>query len=190
MIGSASNQQRLTCTQHEDLFRLPRGWSAPAAAGRPARELFRLPLRGFVPASVGPSVLPVSAESRCTSRKARYDHVVAHEAAQPTQPTAVVPADFIERIVEELDPLEIWLFGSRARGTHRPESDWDLMAVLPDNTPEDNLDIVKVWTRLRDIHAKRVELFPVTKSEFDRFKFSLGSLSQIVASDGIVVYAR
>ena len=94
------------------------------------------------------------------------------------------------RIVEELRPLEIWLFGSRARGTYRPDSDWDLMAVLPDTAPEENLDIVNVWERLRDIHAKRVELFPITRGEFDRFRRSLGSLSQIVASDGVVVYAR
>jgi predicted nucleotidyltransferase len=112
---------------------------------------------------------------------------VVHEAAQPIP---VVPAHFITRIVEELGPLEIWLFGSRARGTHRPDSDWDLMAVLPDTAPEENLDIVKVWARLRDIHAKRVELFPITRSEFDHFKLSLGTLSQIVASDGVVIYAR
>ncbi|HWO17612.1 MAG TPA: nucleotidyltransferase domain-containing protein [Kofleriaceae bacterium] len=112
---------------------------------------------------------------------------MVHEA---TRPAPVVPAHFIARIVEELCPLEIWLFGSRARGTHRPDSDWDLMAILPDTAPEDNLDIVNVWTRLRDIHAKRVELFPITRSEFDRFKLSLGTLSQMVASDGVIVYAR
>lgn len=101
-----------------------------------------------------------------------------------------MPAHFIARIVEELRPLEIWLFGSRVRGTHRPDSDWDLMAVLPDTAPDDNLDIVKVWDRLRDLHAQRVELFPIRKSEFDRFRLSLGTLSQIVASDGVVIYAR
>lgn len=119
--------------------------------------------------------------------KGRYAPTVAHEA---TQTVPVVPAHFIARIVEELRPLEIWLFGSRAHGTHRPDSDWDLMAVLPDNAPEGDLDIVNVWTRLRDLHTKRVELFPITRSEFDRFKLSLGTLSQVVASDGVVVYAR
>ena len=101
-----------------------------------------------------------------------------------------MPPHFIARIVEELHPLEIWLFGSRAKGTYRPDSDWDLMAVLPDCAPEENLDIVTVRERLRDIQAKRVELFPITRSEFDRFKLSLGTLSQIVATDGVVIYAR
>jgi predicted nucleotidyltransferase len=119
--------------------------------------------------------------------KGRYDPAVVHDI---TQPVPAVPSHFITRIVEELRPLEIWLFGSRARGTYRPDSDWDLMAILPDTAPEEDLDIATVWERLRDIHAKRVELFPITRSEFDRFKLSLGSLSQIVASDGVVVYAR
>jgi predicted nucleotidyltransferase len=28
--------------------------------------------------------------------------------------------------------VDLWLFGSRARGDHRPDSDWDVMAVVPD----------------------------------------------------------
>ncbi len=32
-------------------------------------------------------------------------------------------------LVAELDPQAIWLFGSRARGTHRPDSDFDLLVV-------------------------------------------------------------
>ncbi|WP_404378630.1 nucleotidyltransferase domain-containing protein [Caenispirillum salinarum] len=31
------------------------------------------------------------------------------------------------------DGVEVWLFGSRARGEHRPDSDYDLMAVVPDD---------------------------------------------------------
>ncbi|MDP2275923.1 MAG: nucleotidyltransferase domain-containing protein [Archangium sp.] len=101
-----------------------------------------------------------------------------------------VPEDFLKRIVDELHPLEIWLFGSRARGTARPESDWDLLAVLPDTASSEDLDLVPLWGRLRDLHAKRVELFPITKSDFDRCRRSLGTLAQIVASEGVVVYAR
>jgi uncharacterized protein len=35
----------------------------------------------------------------------------------------------VARLVAELDPHAIWLFGSRARGTHRPDSDFDLLVV-------------------------------------------------------------
>lgn len=35
----------------------------------------------------------------------------------------------VARLVAALDPQAIWLFGSRARGDHRPDSDFDLMVV-------------------------------------------------------------
>ena len=35
----------------------------------------------------------------------------------------------VARLVEALDPQAIWLFGSRARGDHRPDSDFDLLVV-------------------------------------------------------------
>ena len=35
----------------------------------------------------------------------------------------------VARIVEATDPWAIWLFGSRARGDARPDSDFDLLVV-------------------------------------------------------------
>lgn len=103
---------------------------------------------------------------------------------------AEVPSEFIRRIVDELHPVQIWLFGSRAKGVARPTSDWDLLAVLPDDAREEDLDLVPLWQRLKDLHAQRVELVPITKSEFERWRYSLGSLPQIVSSEGVVVYDR
>jgi predicted nucleotidyltransferase len=38
-------------------------------------------------------------------------------------------AAVVGRMVHELDPHSIWLFGSRARGEQRPDSDFDLLVV-------------------------------------------------------------
>jgi len=46
------------------------------------------------------------------------------------------PPGVIKRIVELLEPEEVWLFGSRARETHGPDSDWDFLAVLPIRRPK------------------------------------------------------
>ena len=54
-------------------------------------------------------------------------------------------APLVERIVAHLGPEEIWLFGSRAEGRARPDSDYDLLAVLPDDAPESALDLLKAW---------------------------------------------
>jgi predicted nucleotidyltransferase len=39
----------------------------------------------------------------------------------------------VRRLVEGFDPAEIWLFGSRARGDARPDSDFDLLVVAKHN---------------------------------------------------------
>jgi hypothetical protein len=42
-------------------------------------------------------------------------------------------AELVRRLVDALDPQMIWLFGSRARGTARPDSDFDLLVVAKEN---------------------------------------------------------
>ena len=58
-------------------------------------------------------------------------------------------AEFVRRLVEIYHPLRIYLFGSRARGDWGPDSDYDLMIVLPDDTPEEK------WQREAVHQAKR-----------------------------------
>ena len=38
-------------------------------------------------------------------------------------------SEILRRLVKTFDPASIWLFGSRARGTSRPDSDFDLLVV-------------------------------------------------------------
>lgn len=105
----------------------------------------------------------------------------------PVERPPRVPADMLERI-EVLHPEQVWLFGSRARGEARADSDWDFMAILADDAPESDLDLASVWQRLRDLRLRRVEVFTMTRSEFDEWKRSPGTLAEIVASTGVVVY--
>jgi predicted nucleotidyltransferase len=123
------------------------------------------------------------------SGEGRYAFEVSEATALLDQPTRVrVPAKFIERIVAELHPEELWLFGSRARGGAREDSDWDFMAILPKGAPEQDLDIASVWRRLRDLRLQRVEVFTMTSEDFQAWRCSLGSLAEIVASTGVVVH--
>jgi hypothetical protein len=43
----------------------------------------------------------------------------------------------VEKLVRGLRPLAVYLFGSRAEGRARPESDFDLVVVLDDSVPDD-----------------------------------------------------
>lgn len=108
-------------------------------------------------------------------------------AAHVDQPPSILP-QLVARIMEVLHPVQVWLFGSRARSEARADSDWDFMAILPDEAPEEDLDLVSVWGRLRDLRVQRVEVFTMTRSEFETWKRSLGTLAEIVASTGVVVH--
>ncbi len=56
--------------------------------------------------------------------------------------TAEYPAlkTLLERIEAVYAPEDVLLFGSRAKGTAGPDSDWDLLVVLPDDADERLLD--------------------------------------------------
>lgn len=100
-----------------------------------------------------------------------------------------LPPGVIERIIEVLDPEEVWLFGSRARGTHGPDSDWDLMVVVPDEAPESRVDLVAVWSELRDLRRLRVEIIPIRRHEFEQARATRGELAEAVSREGRVLYA-
>ena len=86
---------------------------------------------------------------------------------------SAIPPGVIDRIVEVLDPDEVWQFGSRARQTHGPDSDWDLMAVLPDAASERKLDLAAVWSDLRELRRLRVEVIPIRRSDFEEDRHTL-----------------
>ncbi|HEX8167259.1 MAG TPA: nucleotidyltransferase domain-containing protein [Beijerinckiaceae bacterium] len=64
---------------------------------------------------------------------------------RPTKPAPAELAPLLACVRETLHPVEIWLFGSRARGDHCPDSDWDLLAVLPDEAPDELTDPLVAW---------------------------------------------
>src|ERR687892_389378 len=44
-------------------------------------------------------------------------------------------AEILRRLVEAYQPERVYLFGSKARGDEGPDSDYDLMVVVPDSAP-------------------------------------------------------
>ena len=100
----------------------------------------------------------------------------------------VCPPGVLEQIVDVVQPEEIWLFGSRARGTAGPESDWDLLVVVPDSvpTPFDN----ETWSALRDVRRQQVDLVPIRRTDFDADRQEFGTLAQIATTSGRHVYGR
>lgn len=44
-------------------------------------------------------------------------------------------AEIVRRLIEAFQPERIYLFGSMARGEAGPDSDYDLLIVVPDDAP-------------------------------------------------------
>lgn len=47
--------------------------------------------------------------------------------------------EVVRRLVEAYRPERIYLFGSRARGDAAPDSDYDLLLVVPDDAPPEHI---------------------------------------------------
>jgi predicted nucleotidyltransferase len=98
-------------------------------------------------------------------------------------------APLIRRIVERLDPEEIWLFGSRAEGRARPDSDYDLLAVLGNDASEGDLDLVKAWELTCGLGIP-ADLVPCTRSDFEGERDEIGTLPRAAYHRGRRIYER
>lgn len=95
----------------------------------------------------------------------------------------------VRHVVEAMRPLEVWLFGSRAENRERPTSDYDLLVVMPDGTPELELDPVRAWRLGWEVRAT-ADIVPCTRSEFDEEKNELDSLPRAATLRGRKIYER
>jgi predicted nucleotidyltransferase len=95
----------------------------------------------------------------------------------------------VHRVVEAMNPLEVWLFGSRAEHRARPTSDYDLLVVMPDGTPDTELDPMQAWRLGWEVRVT-ADIIPCTRSEFDEEKNELDSLPRAAMLRGQKIYER
>lgn len=95
------------------------------------------------------------------------------------------------RIVAELDPEEIILFGSYAWGTPHKYSDLDLCVIVPDGIPGFNRIEwgVRALNALNDLMVD-VDVMVTTRSLIDTFKTVPASLQRKIVEQGKLLYAK
>ena len=94
----------------------------------------------------------------------------------------------VGRMVAATHPQGLWLFGSRARGDARPDSDFDFMAVFAD---DDRVDIDSRRRQLAEAVAGTgagVDIAACSAGEFEKFKDAAGSLIRTVHEQGREIY--
>ena len=89
--------------------------------------------------------------------------------------------NLVNRIVEELHPEEVILFGSRARGDHRENSDFDIAVRTQSQVPEG-------WSRIQVALAEE----PITLYSVDLLDFSClnDEYKKRIKFEGKILYVR
>ena len=102
---------------------------------------------------------------------------------------ADISPEIVRRLVDEFDPEEIILFGSRAWGQPRPDSDFDLLIIVSEATDPPARRATRGYRCLRGISVP-TDLIVSTRSEFDRYRRVPASLEAEILERGKVLYGR
>ena len=93
----------------------------------------------------------------------------------------------LDRIVARWHPLQVWLFGSRARGTAVTDSDWDLLVVVPDElAPAGFDDPMTVWQVKRGAGV-RTDVLVCRASEFEDDRTTHNTIAYDAAVEGVQI---
>ena len=97
-------------------------------------------------------------------------------------------ADILQRLVKAYDPKQIYLFGSLARGEDRPDSDYDLMVIVPDDAPPERTRSRLAYEALRGTGIA-ADVLVWTHSRFQRRAHVVASLPATVLREGVLLHA-
>jgi predicted nucleotidyltransferase len=94
----------------------------------------------------------------------------------------------VERVVSRFSPDKIILFGSYARGNAGPDSDLDLLIVMP-VIGSRRQKAVEIGVALHDIAVAK-NVIVVTPEEFEWRKDIIGTIERPAWREGNILYAR
>lgn len=92
-------------------------------------------------------------------------------------------SQIVKKLSDRFNPKKVYLFGSRAKGTEKPNSDYDLFLIVE----KSDLSVTK-----RHAEAEKVlwgiwvpmDIFIYTEAEFDEWKHELNTVANTVFSEG------
>lgn len=96
-------------------------------------------------------------------------------------------SEIVQRLVEAYRPERIYLFGSVARGETGPDSDYDLMVIVPDDAPQEHRRSRLAYRALRGT-GTAADVLVATRAAFDGRLHLRASLPATVAREGRLLY--
>lgn len=97
-------------------------------------------------------------------------------------------AEIVRRLVPAYRPERIYLFGSMARGNTGPDSDYDVLVVVPDDATPERRDSDLGYRGLRGTGIA-ADVIVWTRSAFERRKHVVTSLPATVLREGKLIHA-
>lgn len=94
----------------------------------------------------------------------------------------------VRRLVERLRPERIYLFGSRARGDAAPDSDYDFLVVLPDDTPIARRELERIAYHALSGLGTAHDVLVQTRAQFEYYLPVVASLAATVAREGRLLH--
>ena len=99
-----------------------------------------------------------------------------------------VEQEIVRRIVATSQPDKVVVFGSRARGDARPDSDYDILVIKESEEPRYRRS-VPLYVALAGLLAN-VDLMVYTPAEVEEWKMVSQAFITTAMRDGRVVYER
>lgn len=96
--------------------------------------------------------------------------------------------EMVRRIVQRFRPEKIVLFGSYARGTEGPDSDVDLLVVVPIESSR-RQKVVEIYTLLAGMGMPK-DIIVVTPTDVEKYKDVAGNIIGPALAEGKILYER
>ncbi|MDP8238966.1 MAG: nucleotidyltransferase domain-containing protein [Candidatus Hatepunaea meridiana] len=92
----------------------------------------------------------------------------------------------IDKIVAYVDPVKIYLFGSRVRGDSREDSDYDI-AIIYDGELSKREVTLGIYDQFEEFNFS-MDLFVLASQELEKYKRIANTLAREITENGKVVY--
>jgi uncharacterized protein len=97
-------------------------------------------------------------------------------------------AEIVRRLVAAYEPERVYLFGSAARGDPTPNSDFDILVVVPDDASPDRIRSRRAYEALWGLGVA-VDVLVTRRASFEKRAGVPTSLPAMVLKEGVLLHA-
>ncbi|MDR1871248.1 MAG: nucleotidyltransferase domain-containing protein [Deltaproteobacteria bacterium] len=97
---------------------------------------------------------------------------------------------FVSVIVSAFSPEKIILFGSRARGDHTADSDYDILVIMKHLVDKIGLTIQLYSEIIHTDLPKNVDFLAISSARYEELKTSVAFIYKTIDEEGKVIYEK